>query len=790
VIAGLVLSGTAAAGADLDRALLDKYCVTCHNAKLKTGGLALDTPDLAEVPQHGEVWEKVVRKLRAGMMPPVGRPRPDKAAADALVGQLVTALDIAANATPNPGRTDALRRLNRTEYHNVIRDLLALDIDVNELLPADDSSNGFDNISLGGLDPGRLERYLAAAQKVSRIAVGAPMRSPVGDTIILPSDLPQNEYIDGLPFGTRGGTTFRYNFPLDAQYEFKMKLGRGFSGNQIVGVTEPHEIGVWVDDEQVQRFTVNPLRRRAGTGAPDPTGTQIEEGDENLHVRVPVKAGPHRVAVAFISKGDRLNEKQREAFLRVHVAVGEDQRTQPTLYSVTVVGPFDPQGPGVTPSRARIFACHPAAAAQESSCAKRIISTLARRAYRRPVTEADLKVLLAFYDEGRKADGSGSFESGIEMALRRLLVSPEFLFRIERDPENAKAAYRLSDLELASRLSFFLWSSIPDDALIDLASRGQLKTPAVLEKQVQRMLADPKSETLVTSFAAQWLYLRNLPALRPDANIFPDFDESLRQAFRQETELFFSSIIREDRPVTELLTANYSFINERLARHYGLPGVYGSQFRRVTFPADSPRGGLLGQGAILLATAYPNRTSPVIRGKWILQNILGTPPPPPPPNVPPLKETKTEQVMTMRERMVEHRRNPVCASCHAMMDPIGLSMENFDATGQWRTRSEALQPLDVSGGLPDGATFEGIAGLKAALVARSDQFVTTLTEKLLIYALGRPIDYYDAPAVRKIVRDASPGQYRFSSLILGIVKSTPFQMKNAGPAPALTVAAR
>jgi hypothetical protein len=662
-------------------------------------------------------------------------------------------------------------------------------------LPADDSSNGFDNISLGGLDPGRLERYLSAAQRVSRVAVGAPIRSPFADTVVLPSDLAQNDHMESLPLGTRGGTAFRYNFPLDAEYDIRLTLGRGFSSLQVAGLSEPHDMVVTLDGVKVKVLTVvPPVRgRRPAEDQPDESYAVGKDADADLHFRVPVKAGPRMVGVAFVSKGFKLSEKQRQPFQRVHITVGEDQRTQPTLHSVTVTGPFDSTGPGDTPSRRRIFVCNPAKPTEERACARRIMSTLARRAYRRPVTESDLGMLLNFYDQGRAA---GEFEAGIEVALRRLLVTPDFLFRIERDPAGvgANTRYRISDLELASRLSFFLWSTIPDDELLNVASRGGLKDARVLEQQVRRMLADHRAEALVTNFAAQWLYLRNLPAQRPDSVLFPDFDETLRQAFRRETELFVGSVIREDRSALDLLRANYSFLNERLAKHYGVPNIYGSHFRRVTFGADSVRGGLLGQGSILTVTAYPNRTSPVVRGKWILENLLGVPPPPPPPNVPPLKDDGAEKALTMRERMVQHRRNPACASCHALMDPIGLSLENFDATGRWRTQSESFAPLDVSGSLPDGATFEGAAGLKEALLRHSDQIIDTLTHKLLTYAIGRPVDYYDEPAVRRITRDAATDDYRFSSLILGIVKSVPFQMRKSSPensaVPAKAVALR
>ena len=801
-------------GVSPERALLDRYCVTCHNDSRRIAGLTLDTMDVASVGEHAEAWEKVVTKLRAGMMPPAGRPRPDQASYVSLTSYLETELDRAAASSPDPGRSDALRRLNATEYRNVIRDLLDLEIDVTALLPADDSSAGFDNVSLGGLDPGRLERYLTAARKISRLAVGAPVRSAVADTFVVPSDLNQTGHIEGLPFGTRGGATILYNFPVDAEYDLRVELGKSWNSNSVGGLRAPHDVVITIDGEPVKVMTVTRPRRprrppaqqqqqgqqqaqqqqaqqqqAVGQGLYQPGG---KPADADLVVRVPVAAGPRTIGAAFVSKGFELVERHRQPFEKIHITVGGDQRTQPNVYSITITGPFDATGPGDTPSRRRIFTCHPAdgSPSAEIACADEILSTLARRAYHRPVTEADIELLLGFYREGREI---GDFEAGIEMALRRLLVSPEFLFRVEHDPADLQtnSPYYISDLELASRLSFFLWASIADDELIEVAAGGTLRDPGVLESQVRRMLADPRAETLVTNFAAQWLYLRNLPAVSPNAVVFPDFDEALIRALRQETELFFQSIIREDRSALDLLTANYTFINERLAKHYDIPNIYGSHFRRITLPPDSPRGGLLGQGSILAVTAYATRTSPVVRGKWVLENLLGTPPPPPPPNVPPLSDEKSDAVLSMRERMVEHRRNPVCASCHAIMDPVGLSLENFDAIGRWRTLTDGFAPIDASGGFPDGTTFDGVAGLEQAILGRSDQFVRTLTEKLLTYGLGRAMEYYDAPAVRAIEREAASDDYRFSSLILGIVKSTPFQMRRppSGDSPT-TVAAR
>ena len=823
----LVVAAAAAqqAGASPERELLDQYCVSCHSDTRRIAGLALDTMDLANVGDGAEIWEKVVTKLRAGMMPPAGRPRPDQASYVSLTSYLETELDRAAASNPDPGRSDALRRLNATEYRNAIRDLLHLEVDVTTLLPADDSSAGFDNVSLGGLDPGRLERYLTAARKISRLAVGAEVRSAVADTFIVPSDLNQTGHIEGLPFGTRGGTTVRYNFPVDAEYELRVELGKSWNSNSVGGLREPQDVVITVDGEPVTVMTVTRPRRprrppaqqqqepqepqqnqsqRQGQQQGQPQAQQQAVGqglyqpggkaaDADLFVRVPVMAGPRTVGAAFVSQGFQMLERHRQPFQKIHITVGGDQRAEPNVYSITITGPFDATGPGDTPSRRRIFSCRPtdASRAAEAGCAEEILATLARRAYRRPVTDADVALLLGFYREGREV---GDFEAGIEMALRRLLVSPEFLFRVERDPldqdeADASRPYLISDLELASRLSFFLWANIPDDELIDVAASGTLRNPAVLESQVRRMLADPRADTLVTNFAAQWLYLRNLPAVSPNYIAFPDFDDTLRRAMRQETELFFGSIIHEDRSALDLLTADYTFVNERLAKHYDIPNIYGSHFRRITLPPDSPRGGLLGQGSILAVTAYATRTSPVVRGKWILENLLGPPPPPPPPNVPPLSEDKSDAVLSMRERMVEHRRNPVCASCHAIMDPVGLSLENFDAVGRWRTLTDGFAPIDASGSFPDGTTFDGVAGLKQAILGRSDQFVRTLTGKLLTYALGRAMEYYDAPAIRAIERTAARDDYRFSSLILGIVQSTPFQMRRP-PDSLTTVASR
>ena len=785
VVAVLALLGSApasrnalrAAGQETpsaQRALLDQYCVTCHNERLRVADFTLDTVDVSRVADHPEVWEKVVRKMRAGAMPPAPRPRPVQAAYDGFRSWLETELDQGAAADPNPGRTETFHRLSRAEYHNAIRDLLHLDVDVSELLPADDTSYGFDNIAgVLGVSPTLMERYLSAARKISRLAVGSPIPSPIAETFRVKSDLGQDDHVEGLPFGTRGGLTIRYNFPEDAEYVIEI-LPNGALRR------EPHDLEVAVDGERVHVFSIGV------TPDPDaPRGLYVPVTDP-VEVRIPIKAGPRDVTVAFIKKTSAEPEGMRKLYLRPFTGEGSggDSRYQPYVDTVTISGPFEASGARPvddTPSRQRIFPCRVGSGSSDNAaaCAREALSALARRAYRRPATDRDIDDLLSFFEAD---SANGSFDAGIELALRRLLVSPEFLFRVERDPENVAPGtpYRVSDLELASRLSFFLWSSIPDDELLDIASRGELSAPATLEAQTRRMLADERSAALVQNFAAQWLGLRNVAAVQPDEDSFPDFGEGLRQGFVRETELFFESVLREERSVIDLLGADYTFVNERLARHYGIPNIRGSHFRRVRLnEVDGVRGGLLGHGSILTVTSYANRTSPVLRGKWVLENILGTPPPPPPADVPPLEETTSGQTLSMREAMEQHRANPVCASCHSLMDPPGLSLENYDAIGRWRTESATKMPVDASGALPDGSQFDGPAGLKAALLAQPDRFVTTVTEKLLTYALGRGIDYRDAPAVRSITRSAHDDDYRLTSLIMGIVRSAPFQMRRS-----------
>jgi len=741
-----------------ERALVAKHCAACHNKASSAAGLSFDSAGSpAEKP---ETWEKVLRRLRGRTMPPPGIPRPDETAYLAAIQSLETTLD----ARPlDPGRTDTFRRLNRTEYRNAIRDLLAVDVDVSNLLPSDESSHGFDNITVGDLSPTLLERYLNAARKISRLAVGIPARAPGGDTINLPPDLTQEDHFDGLPLGTRGGRVWRYTFPVDAEYEIQIRLARD-RNEHVEGIAGVHQVDLLIDGARVERFTVKP----------PPPGKDHSGVDTHLNVRTQLKAGPHAIAAVFPRLTGALLETERQPY-QAHFNMDRHPRVQPAVYSITVNGPYGDQRPGDTPSRRQLFVCQPSAPSDELPCAKKILATVARRAYRRPVTDADIAAPLRFFKE------QSSFETGIEMALRAILVSPEFLFRVESDPANAapKKPYRLTDLALATRLSFFLWSSIPDDQLLAAAEQGKLRQPAVLEAQVRRMLADPRSSVLVTNFAEQWLYLRNLNSSMPDMRLFAGFDDNLRQAFRKETELFVESIVREDRPILDLLRADYTFVNGRLAKHYGIPNIYGSRFQRVTLGKDSVRGGLLRHGSILTVTSYATRTAPVIRGKWVLENILGVPPPPPPAAVPSLPEKgATGKVQSMRERLAEHRDNPACRGCHQLMDPIGFALESYDAVGRFRATEDA-RPLDVSGGLPDGSKFQGVEGLQEALLNRPEVFAGTFAEKLMTYALGRGVESVDAPAIRKIVRETKSKEFRFSSFILGIVNSSPFQMRRS-----------
>jgi mono/diheme cytochrome c family protein len=756
------------------RPVINRYCVGCHNERTKTAGLMLDKLDVSSVGDGADAWEKVVRKVRVGMMPPSGAPKPDPETRQALVSWLSTQLDRTAAAHPNPGR-GLIHRLNRTEYANAIRDLFTLEIDPSSMLPPDDSAYGFDNIADAlGVSPVLLERYLTAADNITSLAVGDPETGPAGQTFRIRQDASQDTHIEGLPLGTVGGILARTTLPLDGEYDFSIRLFRTNLG-VVRGLEYEHQLEYSVDGERVHLSKVGGEDDfKANLKNMTKAGDDVEA---RAHFRMPLKAGPHTISVAFLERTAAPNPLRLQPFIRSSNDT-LDTIGHPHLDTFTLTGPYNPTGPGDTPSRRRIFFCRPTSAADEATCARRIISTFARRAYRGMTSAEDLQRLFEFYQTGRRG---GTFEKGIQVALQRILASPKFVFRVERDPENvpAGAVYRVSDLELASRLSFFLWSSIPDDQLLQVARQGTLHTPAVLDQQVRRMMSDPKSQALVTNFAGQWLYLRNLKNFQPNSLEFPDFDDNLRQAMQREAELFFESIMRENRNVLDLMTADYTFLNERLAKHYGIPNIYGSHFRRVMLK-DEARKGLLGKGAILMVTSHADRTSPVVRGKWILDNLLDAPPPPPPANVPPLNESNQREgkVLSMRERMEEHRKNPVCAACHKIMDPIGLSMENFDAVGAWRNRDGGTlgTPIDSSGELLDGTKVDGVVTLRQALLRQPEIFVATVTEKLLTYGLGRGLGYYDMPTVRAIVRDSAP-DYRFMSVVMGIVNSTPFQKR-------------
>jgi hypothetical protein len=756
-------------------ALVDKYCVTCHNEKSLSGGLSLQSANSNDVVKGAETWEKVIRKVRVGAMPPQGMPRPEAAALDGFASYLETSLDRAAQEKPNPGRA-SMHRLNRAEYANAMRDLLSVDIDAAALLPPDDESSGFDNIAdVLRMSPSLMERYLSASWNISRLAVGNTSIAPATSTYRVRPDLSQDQHIEGLPLGTRGGMLVQHTFPVDAEYIIKVRLWRN-TFDLMRGMEDAHQIELGLDGQRLVLVTAGGKDDFVAMAQnPGSFGADL---DKKLTVRIPVKAGEHSVYAATVLRSHAQKDDLIKPFMRTTID-GLDITGDPSVDRISVEGPFDAAGVGDTPSRRKIFICKPSAK-DELPCANQILSTLMRRAYRRPLKEGDLESPLSFYQ--RRRNNGGSFDAGIEAALQFILASPEFLFRFEPDPASLapESAYRIGDVALASRLSFFLWSSIPDDQLLNLASQGKLHEPAVLEQQVKRMLADPKSEALIDNFAEQWLFLRNLKNSSPDLEAFPDFDDNLRQAMRRETKLFFDSIVHEDRNVMDLLTADYTFVNERLARHYGMTGVYGSQFRRVNI-TDEKRRGLLGQASILTVTSYPNRTSPVQRGKWILTNMLGTPPLPPLPNVPPLKESDASKPTSLRERMEAHRANAICAGCHKVMDPIGFALENFDAIGRWRTKDDG-SIIDPSGTLFNGAKVDGIVALRNAITSRPETFVGVMTEKMLTYALGRGVEYYDMPSVRKVVKDASAQNFRFSSLVLGVVNSTPFEMKVKQPA--------
>ena len=773
------------------RALLDQYCVSCHNERLLLRGtvpVAFDGLDVDNVESHVAIWEDVVRKLRADTMPPPGRPRPDVETRTRFISGLETVLDQAGAAVPNPGRP-VIHRLNRAEYVNVVRDLLGIEIDGRSLLPGDNADvHGFDNnAEVLSVSPVLVERYLSAARTISRLVVGRDTTPDLRQHRVHKWMVQEDRMSEELPFGSRGGAAVPYFFPVDGEYDIKIELQR--TGNQhIRGLGAEHQLDMRLDGALIERFTVGGDQWVA-QAPPESYSGNINVGlewedyshnmDQDLRARVWVEAGQRVVGVSFVAQRWEL-----EGVIVTQPQVGVSRSRNelpdgnPSVASVTISGPVVVTGAADdTVPRRKVFVCRPTNLAEEPGCAQDILSSLARRGYRRPVTGTDIETLMQFYEAGR---AEGSFDAGIQRALERLLVSPQFLFRLEKEPAPGAASdvYRISDLELASRLSFFLWSSMPDDVLLDVAERGMLHNPAVLEQQVRRMLVDPRATALVDNFVGPWLAVRNVRDVLPDSQLFPEFDENLREAFQRETELFVESTLREDQSLVDLIDADYTFVNERLARHYGIAGVYGNQFRRVALTTEERRG-LLGHGSVLTVTSYPNRTSPVLRGKWLLENVFGAPPPAPPPDIPALTEnTATRTPTSVRERLETHRRNPACATCHDRMDPLGFALEHFDPIGGWRT-TDAGRPIDASAVLPDGTRLEGAAGLRSFLLSRSDQFVRTVTEKLLTYALGRDIEHFDAPVVRQIIRAAGADDYRWSSVILEIVKSMPFQMRRA-----------
>ncbi|MEO5922784.1 MAG: DUF1592 domain-containing protein [Bryobacteraceae bacterium] len=747
-------SQTPADGAEV-QATINKYCTGCHNARLKTADLVLDPAAATHPGTDAETWEKVLRRLRAGTMPPPASPRPENAVYARASAFLARELETSAGARPNPGTLPIVHRLSRTEYQNAIRDLLDLtalpkELDYSTLLPIDNVSSGFDNLAdTLFMSPGTTERYVAAARKIASVAVGDPSMGALVNTHLTPLRQPQDNRNENLPFGTRGGTSIQSYFPLSGEYEFRV---------QTTGSTR---------DEHVLELSIDGASKQTQRIASNARSEEFEsEVGDVWRFRFPVAAGPHNIGAAFLERSEALPEGPLRPPAR-------SRGLLPSVVSVTITGAFNPTGSGDTPTRRRIFVCSPTSATEESACADRILSTLVRRAYRRNITAADLAPVRRFYEVGRT---ERNFELGIQRALERILVSPQFLFRIEEQPANATAGtvYHIGDFEFASRLSFFLWSSIPDDALLDAAANGSLRRPEVLAQQVNRMLADPRSESLINNFAAQWLYLRDVETKEPDLYLFREFDEGLRASFVRETELFLDSILRQNRSVLELVTANYTFLNERLAKHYGIPNVTGSHFRRVDLPANSPRAGLLGHGSIQLITSYPTRTSAVLRGKYVLENLLASPPPPPPPNVPSLNTERSGQALSIKEAMQLHRANPACASCHAKMDPIGFAMETFDATGRYRTEENG-RPIDNASNLPDGTPVKGIDGVRQLVLKNPDLFVEAMSGKLLMYALGRNVQYYDEPAIRAIGRDAARANNTFAAQVLGVASSLPFQ---------------
>jgi len=784
-----------AAAADT-RPLFDRYCVGCHSTKLHTAGVVLEGIDIAQPSADAELRERVIAKLQAASMPPPGLPRPDAATYRALVSTLEDAADRAWSARPNPGRVGVVHRLNRAEFNNAIRDLFALDTDVKPLLPGDETADGsFDNFGdVLSISTAHLERYMSVARQVTRLAVGLPPAKPRLETFQIPLHVLQNDrQSEDLPLGSRGGIAVHYDFPVDGEYTIKVRLQRQYQ-DYVKGIGWPQRLDIRLDGRLLKRFTVGGKAQGrpaaaswAGSGEPgfagDPEWEKYMQvsGDAGLEVRLPVKAGPRVVGVSFVR--EMWEPEGLPQPLQRGRVIADDQvyMDYANVGTVDIGGPYQPAGIAKdTPSRRAIFVCQPTTGT-ERACATKILSRMARLAYRRPATKADTQTLLEFFDSGRR-DG-GTFDEGIQFALERMLADPDFLLRVHREPTPAaKEPYRLSDLEVASRLSFFLWSSIPDDRLLTLAERGELTKPAVLEKEARRMMADPRAvDALVNNFAAQWLNLRRVGEVVVDPERYPNYDESLLQAFRTETEMFVASTLREDRSVNDLIDADYTFVNERLARHYGIPGIYGSRFRRVALADHNQRGGLLAQGALLATTSYPDRTSPVLRGKWLLNNIFGLPIPPPPPGVDTNLDAKPGIAkLSMRERLAQHRQNPSCNSCHSVIDPLGFALENFDVIGGWRTKDEAGKPVDATGSTLSGEKIDGLPGLRALLLGQPGQFPRTVTEKLMSYALGRRLDYYDKPAVREIVRSAAAGQYRWSAIVLGIVQSPAF-LKTSPP---------
>ena len=798
VVSPLLLSSTSGAqsAGELLNTTINQYCLACHNDSLSTADVSFQNLDLSEVANHGALQEKVLSQLRNRRMPPMEMPKPSEAVYNELVSWLESEIDELAATAPNPGRTDTFHRINRAEYANSVRDLLNIDVDVEELLPADDiDAYGFDNMAdVLTVSPALMERYLSAARKTARLAIGEEPLGPVSQIYEVPILLNQNDRMsDDLPFGSRGGVAMDHYFPVAGQYDLSLRLHRNYV-NYIRGMGSQHEIEVRLDGKLIQSFAIggqepDVLQAPASYGGNQFGDREWEEymlfADSNLRLRFEAEPGPHIVGLSFVrrfTEPEGVLQPPQSVFA---AAINEMRDGDAAIEQAQITGPFDAAGPGDTPSRRAVFVCTPASndLGSEEVCATEILSGLANRAYRRPLQQTDIDTLMDFYRIGR-GDGQSGFDAGIQLAVERILISPDFLFRVEQDPLNVAPAtdYELSDLELASRLSFFLWSSIPDEELLSIAERGELQNPDILEAQTQRMLGDPRSSALVKNFASQWLYLRNLRSLVPDAVEFPEFDENLRNAFRQESELYFESLLRDDRSVLDLLGAGYTYVNERLAKHYGIEGVYGSHFRRVDLEGElaQQRGGILGQGSLLTATSYANRTSPVLRGKWVLTNILGTPPPPPPADVPDLPENGADgQPATIRDRMIQHREDPNCAVCHLPMDPLGLALENFDAVGRWRDTGEANLAIDASGQLPNGTAFYGLNGLRNILLDRSDEFAGTVTEKLFAYAIGRPPEYFDKPTVRMITRSAALDNYSWSSIIMGIVKSAPFRTRRS-----------